>query len=131
MVMSEVFPTWDRIRLTNRYRPDRTGRNELLVRFRVDSSVEYIYLSSDEWPPWFLTTVIPSRTTHRAETKPDVTRMYVSSKPFFVFLSLTPALVPYLGLHSAAANGSVGLVKYALSYGQSRWCSAFTRTIAW
>lgn len=27
-------------------------------------------------------------------------------------------LVPHLGLHSAAANGNIGLVKYALSHGQ-------------
>lgn len=27
-------------------------------------------------------------------------------------------LVPHLGLHSAAANGNIGLVQYALSHGQ-------------
>src|ERR1700729_3783754 len=38
----------------------------------------------------------PSRTTHKAETKYNVTRMYVLSKPFFVF-SLTntdPSSIP-------------------------------------
>lgn len=45
--------------------------------------------------------------------------MYVSH--FFSFSpSLSPVLfpVPHLGLHSAAANGNIGLVQYALSHGQ-------------
>ena len=35
---------------------------------------------------------------------------------FFAKCHLSP--VPHLGLHSAAANGDVGLVQYALSHGQ-------------
>jgi ankyrin repeat protein len=31
---------------------------------------------------------------------------------------LSIVIVPHLGLHSAAANGNIGLVKYALSHGQ-------------
>jgi hypothetical protein len=62
---------------------------------------------------------MPSRTTHRAETKYNVT---TECKPFLpISHSLTqhpPIPVPYLGLHSAAANGNIGLVKYALSHGQ-------------
>ena len=63
---------------------------------------------------------MPSRTTHRAETKYNVATECES------FLStLSHSLiqhphfpVPHLGLHSAAANGNIGLVKYALSHGQ-------------
>ncbi|KIM71613.1 hypothetical protein PILCRDRAFT_751978 [Piloderma croceum F 1598] len=44
---------------------------------------------------------MPSRTTHRAETSYNVTTEF-----------------PHLGLHPAAANDNIGLVKYALSHGQ-------------
>ena len=36
----------------------------------------------------------------------------------YLLSAYTSALVPHLGLHSAAATGNLGLVKYALEHGQ-------------
>lgn len=36
----------------------------------------------------------------------------------YLFIPFIYYLVPHLGLHSAAANGNIGLVKYALSHNQ-------------
>lgn len=47
--------------------------------------------------------------------------MYVRSSLFFNPINPFSSFhcnSPHLGLHSAAANGNIGLVKYALSHGQ-------------